>query len=1179
MRALFLGAALVVAEAAALTDSRGLRFVSQDAFCAYHCSSAHVAQAYRHLSETSECLESNCGRFLEAHHYQSRSRSRRRLRPAFSFSDSSATNQSAVVGDVHAASEDGKDVTIISVVSCASVTDVTLSIGDPEKDAFANFYQAFSTAYDAMLSGDNATYDACQLQFLQKELLANYSTAVDDDDTDEMEIKPTLIKLNATCDELQCLKEVKEIWPTTSESHTPFLTRSDQVDAAATVMLVHVDAGVGDEILALDCVESVTVLPAILKLMPFAKSSYALSKDSTKSKEGPALEIRLAKVVDTAKTLKKLSARVTKATGIKNLLTKQRSTAETGGVLLQAAVDDYDTWTQALAIVLDDEAVEWVDLQQVVTTGSLQALKTPALEQRMLRQSFIEETEMKHTGRRLDDYAQDLVGVNIMQKHNITGSSIIVGITDTGLYIDHDQFDQDSRNMYDNEDLTARKVIYYQTFANDVDEAEGVTCGHGTHVSGILAGSSYSKKNKDLGIASSARIAFMDIGKQQSTCAGTSGCDVSLETPGEVANLMKAQVATGAKIFSFSWGTGANDYNTQTQQVDEYIYDNPEILIVVAAGNSGESGDHTISSPSGAKNVISVGASLNAAASFSSTPCQSVLNENTVASFSSIGPTLDGRQKPDIVAPGMSITSSQSEKPGSTTKSSAVCSLQGTSQATPVVAGMAVLIYEWLRDGWWKNGVADPTYGMDTIPASLIKALLLHSGEAMSRRLIEPSTGVTSCVALEAAAKTLNSYPDFSQGYGKPTMLNLVSFLDDNDSSSSSTTSSNTIYFFPNSSAGSEPSVMEGSEVTFHFMLTASVNLRVTIAWTDPPGSVGSKATLQNDLDLMLKVANTSAVFYPLSGNGSRDSVNNVEMVEVSYDDVMKAVTAAGMVVEDGYVYVQAVVSGHSVKAGENATTTGQKFSIVASSTPSSTTLSSAGSGDSEFWQPWMTIGAIVICTLVLLFVIALVWRMRVTKKAEQLKAEHNTSSNAAALTGAAGRRRLSRRERNKKAQKERTSQQHIHPNYRNVDAGGSRRPVIEHTLQEPVGSGLGASTFVPSAAGLRAPSRRAAAAFDPAAAVVREPSRRAVTPLEPPHPPSARKTSRRAAAALQQPTPDGRRRDRERGEGGQERKRSDGSDRERERKRSQRRRERERERSDRTGDARGIAARGRTSL
>ncbi|CEG45248.1 serine protease family [Plasmopara halstedii] len=1128
-RMLFFGLVLTLLRTTTsyLIDRRGLQFIDQEAFCAYHCSTSHVALAYRHLVQTSECFESNCGSFLLE---PSRHRTQRRLRPAFSFENQNHTNQTAVTGDVHGASEDGKDVTIISVVSCSSVTDVTLSIGDPETDAFANFYHSFSTAYDAMLSGENAAYDACQLQFLQKELLAKYSAELDDEE-DQMEIKPTLIKLHTKSQELQCLKQIKTIWPATSESHTPFLTRSDQSGTTATVMLVHVSATVGDNILALDCVDSVTVLPAILKLMPFAKSSYAFSRVSSEKKEGPPLEIRLAKVVNTAQAFKRLSTYVTRATGIQNLITMKKSTAEIGGVLQQAAVDDYDTWTQALAIILDDEAVEWVDLQQVVTTS---ALKTLALEQRLLRQQYMDVSEsietVEHTSRRLDEYLQDLVGVDIMQAHNITGSSIIVGITDTGLYIDHDQFDQDSRKMYDNEDMTARKVVSYQTFANSVDESEDVTCGHGTHVSGIVAGSSYTGQNRDLGIASSARIAFMDIGKQESKCAGKSGCDVSLETPGEVKNLMAAQVAAGAKVFSFSWGTGANDYNAQTQQVDEYIYDNPEILIVVAAGNSGEKGDHTISSPSGAKNVISVGASLNAAASFSATSCPSVLNERTVASFSSIGPTLDGRQKPDLVAPGMSVISSQSEKPGSKVKSSAVCSLQGTSQATPVVAGMAVLIYEWLRDGWWKNGVADPTYGMDTIPASLIKALLLHSGEAMSRRLIEPSTGVTSCVALEATAKTLTSYPDYSQGYGKPTMLNLVTFMDDSQASSSSSSGgSNTIYFFPNSSTGSEPSVTEGSEVTFHFMLTVNVNLRVTIVWTDPPGSVGSKTTLQNDLDLTLKIANTSKIIYPLSGNGSRDSVNNVEMVEVSYDDALVAVMEAGVTVKEGFIYIQAVVRGHSVKAGENATTSGQKFSIVASSTPSSTSVSSNGDGDSKFWQPWMMIGALVICVLALLFVIALVWRMRLNTKADGFHAEQSTPS--VAMLG--GRKSQNRQ---KKTLDERHSVPHIHPNY---------APSSLHSDEEVCGAGT----------------------YEPASLI--KSSRRTATVLEPLQPPSVRKVSRRAALSEDQTENSHRSRQPDQNEKISRRKRDDNIERRRERKdRSERpRSDRGRERSARKRD------------
>lgn len=1088
-RVFFLGLSLALLRttASSVIDERGLHFVNQDAFCAYHCSPSHVALVYRNLAETSECLETNCGHYLS-----DKTPIQRRLRPAVTFSDQNVTGPPAVAGDVHAASDDGKDVTIISVVACSSVTDVTLSIGDPETDAFANFYQSFSTAYDAMLSGDNAAYDACQLQFLQKELLANYSAELDDAG-DEIEIKPTLIKLKAKSEELQCLAQIKTIWPSTNESHTPFLTRSDQNGTTATVMLVHVSAAVGDEILALDCVDTVTVLPAILKLMPFAKSSFGFSRGASEKREGPPLEIRLAKVVNTAQTLKRLSTYVARATGIENLITMKGSTAQVGGVLQQAAMDDYNTWTQVLAIVLDDEAVEWVDLQQIVQTSTLQS---PPFEQRLLRQQFIKESGFmepgEHTSRRLDEYLQDLVGVDMMQAHNITGSSIVVGVTDTGLYIDHDQFDQESREIYDQEDMMARKVVSYQTFANNVDEAEGVTCGHGTHVAGIVAGSSYKGKNRDLGIASSARIAFMDIGKQDATCAGKTGCAVSLETPGEVTNLMASQVAAGAKVFSFSWGTGANDYNTQTQQVDEYIYDNPDILIVVAAGNSGEKGDYTISSPSGAKNVISVGASLNAAASFSATSCSSVLNEHTVASFSSIGPTLDGRQKPDIVAPGMSITSSQSEKPGSTIKSSAVCSLQGTSQATPIIAGMAVLIYEWLRDGWWKNGVADPTYGMDTIPASLIKALLLHSGEAMTRRLLEPSTGVTSCVALEATAKTLTSYPDFNQGYGKPTLVNLVSFMDDNNGSSSSSSagSANNIYFFPNSSTGSEPSVKEGSEVTFHFVLTVNVNLRVTVVWTDPPGSVGGKTTLQNDLDLTLKVANTSKVFYPLSGNGSRDSVNNVEMVEVSYDEALVAVTEAGVAVKDGFIYVQAVVRGFSVKAGENATSSGQKFSIVASSTPSSTSINSADDGDSKFWQPWMMIGALVISALALLFVIALIWRMRENTKADNFRAGDPTPS-VAVLGGRKS------RECSKKTVDERNSVSHVHQNY----VRGSSKTSLEE-------SATGRRVLNPSAG-----EASVAAVYNASPATSFESSRRAAGVLEPLQPPAMRKVICRAAS------------------------------------------------------------------
>lgn len=981
-------AAAVCADAAVVEDASGLRFLSADAFCGFHCSDAHAVPA--------NAVASECSRAICSEH-------RRRLQ-SYDFTGVGGSDGGSV-GDVHAASGEGSDgdkqVTVVSVATCAGVADVTLSVGDPEADEFAGFYDAFFAAYDALLASANATFDACQLQYVQDELLANATVAVassanfaDDDYVN----KPTLVKLNATFAELQCLQELKAIWPPERESFTPFLTRSDQNDANATVLLLHIDSDTAEEMVALDCIADVVAMPAILKLTPFARSSYALSRDSTRSAGGPALEVRLAKDANASLAFSRLSASVADATGITNLLTLKESKVlnSTSRVITTAALQDYDTWVTAVAVLVYDEAVEWLDLKQTVTVSVASA-------QQLRGYVELEAESAVPTIRRLDDYVMDLVGVSTMHDHNITGSDTIVGITDTGLYIDHDQFDQTSRDMYDALDDSARKVIYYQTFANSHDEAEAVTCGHGTHVSGILAGASYSQEHADLGIASSARIAFMDIGNQDSSCAGESGCDVSLETPAEVDDLMAAQVAAGAKIFSFSWGTGANDYNTQSRDLDEYVYNNPEILIVVAGGNSGESGSYTISSPSGAKNVISVGASLNAAASFSSTPCTSVLNQNTVASFSSIGPTLDGRQKPDLVAPGMTITSSQSQAPGSTTKTASLCSLQGTSQATPVVAGMAVLIAEWLRDGWWYSGVKDEEYGMSTIPASLLKALLLHSGEAMSKRLVAPSSGVTSCVAMEAAAVTLSSYPDFNQGYGKPTMLNLVSFSDVN--------STGGVYFYPNSS-GDEPSVVEGERVTYSFLLTENANLRVTLVWTDPAGSVGGKSTLQNDLDLTIQVAGTDTLFYPLAGNGTRDAKNNVEMVEVSYDDLLEAANDAGVAVDsNGLLDVQAVVTGYSVKAGDNSTTTGQKFALVASSTPSTASTSAASTSTSSFWQPWMTIGTIIVGTLALLFFIAFAWRLRIRRQAMEMKSARSVDRGG--------------------------SRAHTHPNYQ--DANGAR--------------------------------------------------------------------------------------------------------------------------------------------
>ena len=79
------------------------------------------------------------------------------------------------------------------------------------------------------------------------------------------------------------------------------------------------------------------------------------------------------------------------------------------------------------------------------------------------------------------------------------------------------------------------------------------------------------------------------------------------------------------------------------------MYDNYEILIVVAAGNNGrwdKSG--YLGMPATGKNIVAVGAHQLR---------RYGLGEDYIAKFSSGGPTSDGRMKPNLMAPGNLVLS------------------------------------------------------------------------------------------------------------------------------------------------------------------------------------------------------------------------------------------------------------------------------------------------------------------------------------------------------------------------------------------------------------------------------------------------------------------------------------------------------------------------------------------
>ena len=101
-------------------------------------------------------------------------------------------------------------------------------------------------------------------------------------------------------------------------------------------------------------------------------------------------------------------------------------------------------------------------------------------------------------------------------------------------------------------------------------------------------------------------------------------------------------------------------------------------FICNAAGNSGEGGPGTIEVPADSKGIglCAVGA---------------ISKSGELASFSSQGPTTDGRIAPTLVAPGVSILSYRSRLLPDNGEKDDLIAYSGTSMATPMIAGLAAL--------------------------------------------------------------------------------------------------------------------------------------------------------------------------------------------------------------------------------------------------------------------------------------------------------------------------------------------------------------------------------------------------------------------------------------------------------------------------------------------------------
>lgn len=461
---------------------------------------------------------------------------------------------------------------------------------------------------------------------------------------------------------------------------------------------------------------------------------------------------------------------------------------------------------------------------------------------------------------------------------NFTGVDEIVGIADTGIdmkncyFIDPDEtpayvsLDQASSST---PNLNHRKVVQYITYADALDDSDG----HGTHVSGSVAGrciNDYGDYVKYNGMAEDAKISFFDIGDEESDVFSNDNLIVPSNLNTQMFSVL---YESGARIMSNSWGTSSNLYDFNAINVDDFMWENPDALVLFSAGNSGLSGLNSVGSPATMKNGIAVGASLNdhdswlAYENVAQYPDE--YNINSVAYFSSRGPTEDGRLKPDILAPGWWTTSSRGEF-NTTGDLCEVTGLRGTSMACPTAAGFAVKVRQYFNLGYYPSGKMTPSDAF-TPSGALLKAVLVHSGRPMSYLVYDTRT-------FESISSS--DYPSYTQGYGRIQMSAVLNF------GVNSTLDPLSLFVLGDASSNGAnyASISSSSdEDTYSFKVATADPVRVTLCYTDLPGE-NRQNVMINLLHVRVVLDSTGTVFTPYLLEANETS--NTQVIDIANPSV-----------------------------------------------------------------------------------------------------------------------------------------------------------------------------------------------------------------------------------------------------------------------------------------------------
>ncbi len=378
---------------------------------------------------------------------------------------------------------------------------------------------------------------------------------------------------------------------------------------------------------------------------------------------------------------------------------------------------------------------------------------------------------------------------------NITGEGTLVANIDTGVDYTHPDLGGTLNRTNDLANLTSgshsKFAAGWDFVNNDSDPWDGHL--HGTHVAGIIGANGTIR-----GVAPWAKQLALKV-----LSDGGSGSDSDIIAAMEYAtdpdgNPLTNDAANASSLSLGGWDPDPDGLSPLAADASTRL----GTICVIAAGNSGAT--NSVGSPGVSREAITVG---------------STNKSDMLSVFSSRGPTLALDIKPDILAPGSSITSTRWGGAGGN------LTISGTSMATPHVSGAIALLAQ-AHPTWGVNatrsalvdtavdlgyGVYQQGGGRIDVLAALNTAVVATPHKLAMGRLPRLTNGTNATLEFEnlgGASETLNfsavdlfgMFPEMTYT-GNATDLNFVSVTPANLTLAAGARGNVTVVFAPSSSA------------------------------------------------------------------------------------------------------------------------------------------------------------------------------------------------------------------------------------------------------------------------------------------------------------------------------------------------------------------------------------------